>query len=303
LTLAPNVQLVSAMSHLPADVTRHVVEAVLGVGCAEESNAVVFEYNTMNDAARIIASAWRDGRKIDALPVHCRPNSLEHGLRCQAALAGALNDEAVGWKLAATAESGQRHLKVSSPIPGRLFASRICHNGDVVPMQGNRMLVAECEFVFCMGLDLVARKEPYSRGEVLAAVSSLHPGLELPDSRFEDFTSVGAAQLAADNACAHWMVVGEATTAKWREMDLSAHATRIVINGDEVTRGLGSDVLGDPRDALTWLANAHALLGEGLRAGQMITTGVTGMPSAIAVGDKIVADLGEFGAVSATITD
>lgn len=255
----------------------------------------------MSDAARIIASAWRDERKIDALPAECRPGSLEQGLRCQAALPGVLGDEAAGWKLAATAESGQRHLKVSSPIPGRLFASRIRGDGDSIPMQGNRMLVAECEFVFRLGSDLPPREAPYSRDEVMAAVDSLHPGLEIPDSRFDDFTSVGAAQLAADNACMHWMVVGEATSAHWRKVDLSRHATRIVINGEEVTRGVGSDVLGDPRHALTWLANAHALLGEGLRAGQVITTGVTGMPSPIAVGDEIVADLGEFGSVSATI--
>jgi 2-keto-4-pentenoate hydratase len=257
----------------------------------------------MNDAARIIASAWQDGRKIDSLPDDCRPDSLQQGLRCQAELPDALSDEAVGWKLAATAESGQRHLKVSSPIPGRLFASRIRGDGDAVPMQGNRMLVAECEFVFRMGEDLPPRPTPYSRDEVMAAVASLHPGLELPDSRFDDFTSVGAAQLAADNACAHWMVVGAATSANWRDVDLSGHVTRIVINGEEVTRGLGSDVLGDPRDALTWLANSHALLGEGLRAGQMITTGVTGMPSPIAVGDQIEADLGDFGSVSATMVD
>ena len=39
--------------------------------------------------------------------------------------------------------------------------------------------------------------------EVLAAVATLHPAIEVPDSRFDDFTIVGAPQLIADNACAH----------------------------------------------------------------------------------------------------
>jgi 2-keto-4-pentenoate hydratase len=258
---------------------------------------------THESAADIIARCWRDGVKVDGLPQAVRPRTLEEGFLAQAALAPALEDRAVGWKLAATALPGQRHLKVDGPVPGRLFAARVLDDGAHVSMQGNRMLVAECEFVFTLADDLPPRAAPYLREEVMAAVASLHPGLELPDSRFEHFESAGAAQLAADNACAHWMVVGPATRAPWREVDLSTHETCLLINGKVVTRGRGADVLGDPRDALTWLANQHALLGEGLRAGQLITTGVTGQPCPIAAGDRVQADLGVFGKVSATLTD
>ena len=34
----------------------------------------------------------------------------------------------------------------------------------------------------------------------LAAVATLHPAIEVPDSRYDDFTRVGAPQLIADNA-------------------------------------------------------------------------------------------------------
>lgn len=257
----------------------------------------------MSTAAALIASAWREARKLTMLPEDCRPATLEAGFRCQAGLPAAMGETVVGWKLAATAASGQQHLHVDAPIPGRLLASRCLEDGATVPLQGNRMLVAECEFVFRLGQDLAPRATPYSPEEVMAAVASLHPGLELPDSRFDDYTAVGAAQLAADNACAHWMVVGPATTTDWRSLDLSAQATRIVINDVEVTSGRGADVLGDPRHALTWLANQHEVLGEGLRAGQFVTTGVTGMPSPIASGDRVTADLGSIGTVSASIVD
>jgi 2-keto-4-pentenoate hydratase len=252
-------------------------------------------------AAAIIAACWSEGRKIDALPEPLRPRTLAEGYQAQAALGAALGDHAVGWKLAATAAPGQRHLRIDSPIPGRLFAQRVLAHGARVPMDGNRMRVAECEFVFRLGRDLPARERAYSRDEVMAAVDALHPGLELPDSRFEDFASAGAAQLAADNACAHWMAIGAPSGADWRAVDLAAHATCLRINGDVVTRGRGADVLGDPRDALTWLANCHALSGEGLRAGQFVTTGVTGAPSPIAEGDRIEADLGLFGTVGVSI--
>lgn len=252
-------------------------------------------------AAAIIAACWSQARKIDALPEPLRPHTLAEGFVVQAALGAALGDRAIGWKLAATAAPGQRHIGVDGPIPGRLFAQRVVEHGARVAMDGNRMRVAECEFVFRLGRELPPRERAYTPDEVMAAVESLHPGLELPDSRFEDFAHAGAAQLAADNACAHWMAIGPATAADWRAADLAAHATCLRINGETITRGRGADVLGDPRVALTWLANRHALTGEGLHAGQFVTTGVTGTPSPITEGDRIEADLGLFGTVGVSI--
>ena len=169
-------------------------------------------------------------------------------------------------------------------------------------MSGNVMSVAECEFVFRIGTDLPPRETPYEPEEVLAAVASLHPGLEIPDSRFEDFAHAGAAQLAADGACANWMVVGEASEASWRDVDLAAHRTCLRVNGAVATTGTGADVLGDPLAALSWIVNLEALR-EGVRAGHYITTGVTGQPCPVRAGDHVEADLGVFGRVTATLVD
>ena len=55
--------------------------------------------------------------------------------------------------------------------------------------------------------------------------------------------------------CAHRYVIGAATTADWRALDLAGHKVLAVMNGVMVREGVGSNVLGDPRVALTWLAN------------------------------------------------
>jgi len=252
-------------------------------------------------AASIIAQYWREGRKSGDLPIAVRPQTLAQGYQVQVQLPAIMGDTVVGYKLAATAEAGQRHVGVDAPIVGQLLATRVVDDGATLAMQGNRMLVAECEIVFKLAKDLPPRDFEYSREEVMAAVASLHPALEIPDSRFEDFASAGAAQLAADNACTHWLVLGAASSAQWRDVDLAEHATCLHINGDVVSRGSGADVLGDPRTALTWLANQFAILDQGLRAGQIVTTGCTGQPTPIANGDLITADLGEFGTVSAQV--
>ena len=157
------------------------------------------------------------------------------------------------------------------------------------------MAVAEAEFAFVMGVDLPAREEAYSVEDVLAAVATLHPAIELPDSRFADFTRAGSAQLAADNACAHEFVLGPATGADWRAIDLAAHRVELSIDDQVATIGTGADALGDPRAALTWIANNHAAQGASLRAGDIITTGVCGKPSAIVAGSRVVAAFGAIG--------
>jgi 2-keto-4-pentenoate hydratase len=107
---------------------------------------------------------------------------------------------------------------------------------------------------------------------VLDAVDTLHPAIEIADSRFADFASAGEAQLIADNACAHLFVLGASTQASWRALDLFEQRPVITL-GTQRYIGLGKNVLGDPRVALTWLANGLRLLGITLRAGQVVTTG------------------------------
>ena len=170
-------------------------------------------------------------------------------------------------------------------------------DGGTTSMAGNEMRVAEPEFAFRMQSDLPPRSSPYSVREVLDAVGTLHPAIEIPDSRFADFVSAGAAQIIADNACAHLFVLGSPTTANWRALDLVEEKPVIALRGKQYI-GHGKNVLGDPRVALAWLANELRELGVTLQAGQIVTTGTCHPPLAIQAGDRFEADFGVLGKVS-----
>ena len=96
------------------------------------------------------------------------------------------------------------------------------------------MMVAEAEFAFKFARSLPKRANPYTQAEVLDAVESLHPAIEVPDSRYNDFATVGAPQLIADTACADWFVLGAPDSADWRSRDLVAHAVTAYRNGEQV---------------------------------------------------------------------
>ncbi len=163
------------------------------------------------------------------------------------------------------------------------------------------MTVAEPEFAFRMGKTLPARSQPYAVDDLLDAVEALHLAIELPSSRFLDFAKVGAAQLIADNACAHQFLLGPAVAADWRDIDLSRHPVTGRVLGKLTEEGSGAAVLGDPRQALTWLANELSGLGIDLATGQVVTTGTCTVPLPIAPGDRVEADFGRLGQIGLSL--
>jgi 2-keto-4-pentenoate hydratase len=249
-------------------------------------------------AAKTLHDHWQAGTKIGDLDPSQRPRDRAEGYAIQAAMQG--YGSPFGWKIAATSEAGQKHINVAGPLAGRIFSERVIPHSGTASMAGNAMAVGEPEFAFRMARSLPPRPTPYSVDEILAAVDTLHPAIELPDSRFADFVKAGEAQLIADNACAHLFVLGAPTAADWRAVNLIEHRPVVTLRGRRFV-GYGGNVLGDPRVALAWLANELRELGVTLKAGEVVTTGTCHPPLLIQRGDMFAADFGTFGEVSVAL--
>jgi 2-keto-4-pentenoate hydratase len=253
----------------------------------------------IQEASDLLYRLWQEGRVLPALPEPLRPRTRAEGYAIQACLERRSREPLLGWKVAATSEAGQRHINVDGPLAGRLLAERAFTSGHRLSLKSNRMRVAEAEFAFRFARTLPARSHPYETAEVLDAVASLHPAIEVPDSRYEDFTIVGAAQLIADNACGHDFILGSAAPSGWRAIDLARHTVSGSLAGRPERQGSGANVLGDPRIALTWLVNELSGLGIAVHADQVVTTGTCLVPLIIGEGDRVTADFGALGKVTA----
>ena len=252
-------------------------------------------------AAEVLLTNWRNETRIASLPEDCRPGTRAEGYQVAARVAELSGSAIAGWKIAATSKAGQRHINVDSPLIGRILSDKLKGPGAQVPLGNNIMRVAEAEFAFAFGQDLPPRASEYTIDEALEAVSALHLSIEVPDSRYVDFTKVGAPSLIADTACACWLVLGPAIETGWRELDLANHVVIARRNGDKVAEGSGRAVLGDPRLALTWFVNEAARYCGGVRKGQFVTTGTCIVPAAIAPGDSITINYGRLGSIDANI--
>jgi 2-keto-4-pentenoate hydratase len=253
-------------------------------------------------AGAILWQNWQQRTRIDQLPPDCRPTDRAGGYSAQQEIVRFSGQNVVGWKIAATSPAGQKHIGVDGPLAGPLLANRVLEGGATVPLDGNIMMVAEAEFAFRFARALPKRANPYTQDEVLGAVESLHPAIEVPDSRYNEFVKVGAPQLIADVACADWFVLGAPTGADWRSRDLVTHAVDAYRNWEKVATGSGANVLGDPRIALTWLVNELRTYADGIDQGQFVTTGTCVIPVPIQRGDQIRVDFGDFGTASVTLT-
>ena len=255
---------------------------------------------SIDQAADILWRKRLAQARLSALPAACKPATLDEGYAVQAAMARLAGESIFGWKIAATSAAGQRHIGVTEPLAGRLFADFVLADGANLPAAPLQMLVVEAEFAFRLGRDLPQRATLYTVDEVRAAIADLHLAIEIADARFEPFDNIGPAQIAADDAFAAWFVLGP-KVADWAARDLPNQSVRVFKNGVVAAEGTGSNALGDPSLALTWLANERAKRGPVLRAGDVITTGTCITPLAIAAGDAIVAEFPGLGRVSVNL--
>jgi 2-keto-4-pentenoate hydratase len=253
-------------------------------------------------ASDLLYDLWAGGRRIDQLPPGLRPVTRADGYAIQALIERRSSSSLFGWKIAATSAAGQAHIRVDGPLAGRILAERVIANGGECSLQGNLMRVAELEFAFRMSQDICPRTAPYTVAEVMERVATLHPAIEMPDSRLAAFESAGAAQLIADNACAHDFLLGAACPPLWRSLDLAVHEVWGYMGDRPPRPGSGGNALGDPRVALAWLANELSQYRTTLRAGEVVTTGTCLVPLPVKAGDSLRGDFGVLGEVSVTFT-
>jgi 2-keto-4-pentenoate hydratase len=248
-----------------------------------------------------LQAAWQTFTTLPMLASHDRLASRTQGYQAQHALWQACQEPSYGWKIAATSLAGQQHIGVSGPLAGRLLPSRRLAPGSSLSLRGNVMRVMEAEFAFRLGAD-VSQNKDWSMKDVMACVEALHLAIEIPNSRYTGFEQVGEACLIADFACAGHVVMGHEATAPWRDKDLSQHAVQVLRGDQAVAQGVGANVLGDPRIALTWLANELLANGMHLKQGDWVITGTCVVPVPVSEGDAMCADFGDLGQLSVQFT-
>lgn len=239
-------------------------------------------------AARLLVEA-RTGRPIAGLPEAVRPQSEADSYAIQEAVLRRLGEQAGGWKVGFSPEGGV----FCAPI----YASRILPSPASLPAASLHVIGIECEIGFRLDREFASRAEPYTEKEVLAA-ATLHPTIEVVDSRYQDFRSLDRLQVLADNFSNGALVYG-AAAANWRGLDLAHPPIAVTADGRDFAECTGLRA-GTPVGLLVDLVNHLARRRGGVPAGTFVTTGThTGLVFT-EPGTRIAADYGRLGRVEAS---
>jgi len=224
-------------------------------------------------AAAMLLDARRTNTPIDDLPVTLRPVTLEEAYFIQGRLALAYG-EIGGWKVGApTADA----TPMFAPMPLAWIASNDAELGGRHRFRG-----LEAEIAFLIGKDLPPRKTAYSRDEVVAAIASCHPAIEVLESGLVDPAKAERLSMIADLQM-HGAFVYGAAVANWQAIDFLMEQVTLAVDGVVRAERTGSNTSGDLMRLLPWLANEGAVRTGGLKAGQWVTTGSwTGVSRAVA---------------------
>ncbi|CDO38581.1 MULTISPECIES: 2-keto-4-pentenoate hydratase [Novosphingobium] len=237
-----------------------------------------------NTLESILAAARRTGTP---LPLPANEPSLAEAYDVQRAIMRTTNLPVMVWKLALTTPQARDAFGTDEPIVGRLAASAILNNGTQTRQAWPEMF-AEAELVFEIGHDLPPKDTPYTRETVLPAIQALYAGIELAAPRYTT-SDMPLGLLVADNAMGHALVLGARLSAQWED-SYADMPVSIALNGEVQENGSTTRVMGNPLDALVWLANWLCDNGEGgLRREQLVSAGSCTGATPISAGDSVSA--------------
>jgi 2-keto-4-pentenoate hydratase len=258
---------------------------------------------TLTRAALQLARGRLRRERIAPLPEELRPRDEADAYRMQdevhTILAQANWGEIAGHKIGCTTAVMQRFLNIPNPCAGGVFARTAFQEHAAVCHADYVRVGVECEIAVRLGVDLLPEGSTFTSEGVAPAVQACMAAIEIVDDRYDDYQRFDTPSLIADDFFDAGCVLG-APVADWRRFDLRSLVGYTQIDGEEVGRGKGGDVMGHPFAALAWLANSMAARGKHLRRGEFVLLGSVVETKWVEPGQRVTIHIEGLGGASAT---
>ena len=256
----------------------------------------------LEKAASIISSARINKTKLGEFSKEIRPVEETESYNIHNLVKHQLSKKGfgiqVGYKIGCTTPVMQDFLNIRNPCAGGVFASTAHNVEGTFEYERYRQVGVECEIAIRLAGPLGLGSGSYNANSVAGAVAEVMPAIEIVDDRYDDYASLGAPTLIADDFFDAGCVLGDPVE-NWRSLDLASIEGHMRINGAEVGCGWGGDIMGHPFNALAWLANLFASRGKVLGPGEFILLGSVVETKWVQKGDKVEIDIEGLGRAQA----
>ncbi|MFD1864519.1 2-keto-4-pentenoate hydratase [Planococcus chinensis] len=187
-------------------------------------------------------------------------------------------EEVKGYKISLTSPETRDLFQSETPLYGALTSSSLSEG--VIELESLISPLLEIELIFILKEDLSVEDDVHA----ILQKSLVAPGIEVPDSRFEDwFPKITLGQVIADSAVAGKIIAGTPKDGLTFG-DLQEIQGTLALNGKELATGSSSTVLDHPANAVKWLAEELAGHGGSLKKGMYISSGTFTLPQRLEKG-------------------
>lgn len=200
-----------------------------------------------------------------------------------------------GYKIGLTSKAMQQQFGIDQPDFGHLLDGSFLPEDRLIPIANYIQPKIEPEIAFVLGSPLAG--PGVTVADARRAVDHVRASLELIDSRVADW-HITLVDTVADNASSAGVILG-ASQIKLGARDLAGVGCRFYIDQQLVAEGDGAAVMGDPVNALVWLANELGARGVSFQPGDVILPGAMTASLPVSAGSVVRAQFDGLGQVTA----
>lgn len=201
----------------------------------------------------------------------------------------------VGRKIGLTSKVVQKQLGVDQPDFGMLYADMAYGDGEEIPADALIAPKIEGEISFVLADDLDMERPTVA--DVTNAIAYACASIEIVDSRVRNW-DISILDTVADNASSGAFILGNQPHAL-DDFDTRLCGMVIEHRGEPVSVGAGAAALGNPLNAVVWLAREMVARGRPLSAGDIVMSGALGPMVAAKPGETYEVRINGLGSVRA----
>jgi 2-keto-4-pentenoate hydratase len=254
-------------------------------------DAIMFTQEQIDQAAGLFVAARKSGTPGPRLPESCRPADSNASIAIQYRTLELLGEKIGGWKCGIPTPNGV----MLAPIT----ASTVTRSTPAA-FPGKKATI-EPEIAFVMGRDLPARDTAYTDAEIRAAVLEARFCLELINTRFANKNEASFLEILADCFNNWGLFVGPVVENAFTRPLEKLHA-KVTTPTETIFDAERSHPSGHPLTSFTWLVHFLNGRGEGLKAGEIVTTGSYAGIVDVPAGEPLRIELAGIGVIETVMT-
>ncbi len=203
-----------------------------------------------------------------------------------------------GHKIGLTSKAMRDLTGATEPDYGFIFDNWFALEGSTVARDTMNRPLVEVELAFVMGDEL--RGPSINVADVIRAVDFVMPALEIVDNRYNGRGKNMLVDSISDAASCGFVVLG-GSPASLLDVDVRRMSASLSINGVMLETGSAVAVMGNPLNAVVWLANKLHEFGVSMQPGDVILSGSFVKAIPFKAGDAIHAQFDRLGEVTLNI--